>query len=129
MIIEPYKYKKPAYFSRFRLVEIKSVKILFISGMPGIDSKGRVVSNDFKRQAYQSFENIESILKKFNMGWKDVVKTTVFISDIRYYDALNEVRKNFFASRKIKEFPASSCVEARLINPLMLIEQEAIAIG
>jgi len=62
-------------------------------------------------------------LKKAGCGLKDVVKSTVFLADIRGFEEMNEVYRAAFAPH----FPARSTIEARLARPEFLVEIEVIA--
>lgn len=129
MLCEAYEYKKPVPFSRGFKISIKGVHIIFISGTASVSEKGEALfPGDIKKQSWRTFENITSLLAAEGASWKDVVRTTIYITDMRDYDKLNEVRNEFFKKQGIKTFPASTCIEARLVWPELLVEIEAIAI-
>jgi reactive intermediate/imine deaminase len=101
--------------------------LLFISGQASIDEKGNVVGKgDIKAQARQTLENMKSVLNQLGAGMDDVVKVTVFVTDMSHFNEIHEVRREFF---KKADYPASTIVEInRLANDDLLIEIEAIAV-
>ena len=84
--------------------------------MEGIASRADVTAD-------YVLSNIEAKLKKAGCGLKDVVKSTVFLADIRGFEEMNEVYRAAFAPH----FPARSTIEARLARPEFLVEIEVIA--
>ena len=71
--------------------------LLFVSGQIPINPEtGMLVEGDIKQATGQAMKNIEAILKKSGMDFSNVVKCTVFLTDIRDYGAINEVYKTFF---------------------------------
>ena len=70
-----------------------------------------------------TLENIETILNEAGCSRKDVIKITIFLTDIRDYNDVNKVYSRFFN----KPYPARSCVEAKLANQKYKVEIEAIA--
>lgn len=128
MLCEAYEYQKPVPFSRGFKVSIKGVNIIFISGTASVSEQGTALFiGDIKKQTWRTLENITSLLKEEGASWKDVVRTTIYITDMREYNKLNIVRNEFFKKQGIKVFPASTCIEARLVWPELLVEIEAIA--
>ena len=71
----------------------------------------------------QTLENVEAVLTAAGCSRRDVVKATVFLADIANYAAMNQVYRTFFR----RPYPARSCVEAKLADPAILVEIEAIA--
>ncbi len=71
--------------------------------------------------------NIAGLLESEGADWHDVVRTTCYLADFRYYDRFNEVRNELYAESGLDPLPASTCVEARLCWPELLVEIEAIA--
>src|SRR5699024_4312127 len=64
--------------------------------LPIDPSTGQLVEGGVKAQAEQSFKNIEAVLKNFDHVMSDVVRITVFVTDIKDIDAVNEVFSTFF---------------------------------
>jgi enamine deaminase RidA (YjgF/YER057c/UK114 family) len=81
--------------------------------------------SDAARQAEFIYGILERILAAAGASLDDVVKTTAYLTDIRDYPAVNEVRNRVFAGRE----PASTIVEvSKLVHPDAKVEIEAVAI-
>lgn len=102
---------------------ILSNNMLFISGQLGLNPNTMELASSILDQAFQSFTNIGEILKEAGFGYDDVVKTTIFITDISKFSEVNEIYATFF-----KNNPARSCVEVSKLPKGALIECEAIAV-
>lgn len=102
---------------------ILSNNMLFISGQLGLNPNTMELSSSILDQAFQSFTNIGEILKEAGLSYDDVVKTTIFITDISKFSEVNEIYATFF-----KNNPARSCVEVSKLPKGALIECEAIAV-
>jgi 2-iminobutanoate/2-iminopropanoate deaminase len=99
--------------------------LLFISGCVPVDSEGRLVPGDVVAQARRVFENIGLVLGAAGAGFRDVVKVTVFLTDVDDRPAVNTVRQEVFGDTR----PASTLVEvSRLAVPGARIEVEAVAL-
>jgi len=97
---------------------------LFISGQVGIDpAKGKMVEGDIKTQAHQVLRNIGAILKEAGYNYADVVKSTVFLSDISDFSAMNEVYATYYSENQ----PARSAFAVKQLPLGALIEIETIA--
>ena len=101
-------------------------RTIYVSGQVSMDAAGNVVGeDDVKRQTETVLEHVRTILREAGGGMEDVVKVTVFITDMGFYDEIHEVRRRYFE----EPYPASSMVEvSALIDPRLLIEIEAIAV-
>jgi reactive intermediate/imine deaminase len=99
---------------------------VYVAGQLALDKDGKLVgANDIAAQTRQVFENIRRILQGGSASLGDVVKVTVFVTDIRYRDGYGEVRQEFFRT----DPPASTLVQvAALAIPGALIEIEAVAV-
>ncbi len=96
---------------------------VFVSGQVGNDSKTGTTPSGFKAQTQNVLANIQDKLSKAGCTLKDVVKATVFLSDIRGFEEMNEVYRAAFGP----DFPARSTIEAHLARPEFLVEIEVIA--
>ncbi|HZR93112.1 MAG TPA: RidA family protein [Gaiellaceae bacterium] len=104
---------------------VRAGDLLFVSGIVPVDADGRVVGGDVVSQARQVFENMRTVLAAAGAAPQDVVKVTVFLTDVRDRAAINPVRQEFFGSAR----PASTLVEiSRLAVPGARIEVEAVAL-
>lgn len=99
-------------------------RVLHVSGQVGTDSKGRLQPT-FEKQAEHVWKNIAQVLKSAGMGYKDIVKVTVFLTDSRYIGPYRTVRDRFV---KDMPYPASTLlVVAGLADPNMFVEVEVVA--
>jgi 2-iminobutanoate/2-iminopropanoate deaminase len=91
-----------------------------------MDAEGEVVGEgDIKRQTQTVLEHVKTVVEEAGGGMDDIVKVTVFITDMGLYDEIHEVRRSYFE----EPYPASSMVEvSALIDPRLLIEIEAVAV-
>jgi len=104
---------------------VKVGNLVFVSGHASIDIEtGKVVNGDIKVQTRQTIENIKSALEKFGLTLENVVKVTVFLKDMKYYEEMNEVYYSYFKQSP----PARTCVKAGLAKDELLVEMEAIAV-
>ena len=70
-------------------------------------------------------EHVKTVIEEAGGDMQDVVKVTVFITDMGLYDRIHEIRRRYFE----EPYPASSMVEvSALIDPRLLIEIEAVAV-
>ena len=98
--------------------------LIFTSGQIPLTKDGVMVEGDIKAQTMQAILNVQAILAEAGVTLADVVKTTVFITDMASFGAVNEVYGEFFAQGK----PARSCVEVGALPKGALVEIEAIAV-
>jgi len=124
---EPTQYVKPVAFSRGIRVDLGKIALLFISGTASVDKNGKTVyTGNFSAQAKRTFRNLTALLQSEGASWHDVVKTTCYLKNMRYYDIFNKIRNQFYNQQGLHPFPASSCIEARLCRSDLLVEIELI---
>ncbi|MEJ5230247.1 MAG: RidA family protein [Pseudothermotoga sp.] len=98
---------------------------VFLSGQIPLDPHtGDLVNGDIKKQASRVFENIKAILKASGCSLKNVVKATVFVTDLKNFAAINEVYSQYFGDHK----PARSFVEVSALPKGAQVEIEVIAV-
>ncbi len=126
---EAFDYAKPSSFSRGLKIEVGEIVIVLVSGTASIDENGKSVHiGDFRGQMRRTLANITGLLASEGCTWRDVVRTTCYLRDIdRDYDFFNEERSAFFRTQKLDPLPASTCIQAKLCRPELLVEIEAIA--
>ena len=107
-------------------VEATGGRTIYVSGQVSLDAGGNVVGEgNIKLQTETVLEHVKTVLEEAGGGMQDVVKVTVFITDMGLYDEIHEVRRRYFE----EPYPASSMVEvSALIDPRLLIEIEAVAV-
>jgi 2-iminobutanoate/2-iminopropanoate deaminase len=105
---------------------VRAGDLLFVSGVVPVDAEGRVVGgDDVVEQARQVFRNMGEVLAAAGASFADVVKVTVFLTDVDDRAAINPVRREVFGETR----PASTLVEiSRLAIPGAKIEVEAVAL-
>jgi reactive intermediate/imine deaminase len=102
----------------------KGGKFIFTAGQVAWNQRGKLVGiGDVRAQTRQVFSNIKSIMAEGGATMADVLKCSVFLSDMRYFQDMNEV----FAKAFPRNPPARTTVQAALAEPEMLVEIEAIA--
>lgn len=101
-------------------------ELLFISGLVAVDRNGELVGgDDVAAQARQVFENMRAVLAAAGCGFEDVVKVTVYLTDVDDRPKINPVRQEVFGDAR----PASTLVEvSRLAVPGAKVEIEAVAL-
>ncbi len=99
--------------------------LLFVSGIAPFDSDGEVVGEgDVVAQTRQVLANLLDALRTVGADMSDVLKVTVFLTDVNDRAAINPVRQQFFGNSR----PASTLVEvSALVDPRILVEIEAVA--
>ena len=105
---------------------VRAGNLLFVSGIVPVDSEGALVGgDDVVAQTRQVFENMRTILAAAGCGFEDVVKVTVFLTNVDDRPLINPVRQEVFGSAR----PASTLVEvSRLVVPGAKVEIEAVAL-
>ena len=102
---------------------IYSGGMVYVSGMLGIDPADGNLKATVTEQAGQALKNLSAVLKEAGTDMGRVVKTTVFITDMGAFGAVNEIYARYFTA----PFPARSCVQVNALPKGGLFEIEAIA--
>lgn len=99
---------------------------VFVSGQASIDRDGAVLGkHDFETQARIAFANLKSVLEVAQSSLDDVVKVTIYMTDMRFFSEVVALRREFFRP----PYPADSIVEVKaLALPELMFEIEAIAL-
>lgn len=99
---------------------------IITSGQLPIDpATGGFAEGGIEAQTKQSLQNVKSILESVGSGMEKVIKTTVFLSDMNHFGAMNEVYSTFFTEGS---YPARSAVEVARLPKDALVEIEVIAL-
>lgn len=97
--------------------------VIYLSGMVPIDpATQKPVQGDCLTQAKQVFANIKTVLDELNADMKNVIKSTVYLTDIGEFAAVNAEYKNWFGP----DYPARTCVEVSKLPLGVSIEVEVI---
>ncbi|HYR65606.1 MAG TPA: RidA family protein [Reyranella sp.] len=102
----------------------QGARLFYVSGQVGVDSRGKLQAG-IDKQCEQVWKNIAQVLKSAGMGYRDIVKVNVFLTDSRFIGPYRTVRDRFFSE---PPYPASTLlVVAGLADPGMLVEVEVVA--
>ena len=104
---------------------VKGAGLVFVSGMPPIDTKNRrLVNGDISKQTEVCLDNVKAALEAAGSSMDKVLKVTVFLTDMRDFQAMNEVYRTYFSG----DLPARSTVGvSALARPELHVEIEMIA--
>lgn len=106
-------------------IRVSAGKMLFTAGQVPLDpATGQMVTGDIKAQTRRVLENVKAILHAAGASFEHVVKTTVFMTDLNEFAAMNEVYAEYFATNP----PARSTVEVRALPKGAKVEIETMAI-
>jgi 2-iminobutanoate/2-iminopropanoate deaminase len=103
---------------------VQAGNLLFISGQIAINpATGNIDAGDAAAEAQQVMENLEAILREAGASFNNVVKTTIFLSDMSLFAAVNEVYGKFFTGA----YPARETVAVRTLPKNVNVEISMIA--
>jgi len=127
---DPVRVQHPghAYAQPFsQAVKASGQSLIFLSGQVALDANGNVVgAGDMHAQARQALENLKAMLDAGGATLADVVKLTVYVTDMREFSKLQEVRAEYWAGIPL---PASTALEIKqLVRKEFMVEIEAIAV-
>src|ERR1035438_5237632 len=98
--------------------------LLFCSGQIPLDpASGTLVSGDIKAQAERALENVKAILDDQKLTFANVVKSTVFLTNLADFAAMNEVYAKYFT----ENFPARSTIQVAALPKGANVEIEVVA--
>jgi 2-iminobutanoate/2-iminopropanoate deaminase len=98
--------------------------LVFISGMVAlVPETGKPLEGDVVAQAHQVMKNIGAVLGDVGLGYDDIVKTTIFVTDMADYPAVNDVYGEYVGDSR----PARSTVEVSALPGGFLVEIESIS--
>jgi 2-iminobutanoate/2-iminopropanoate deaminase len=100
--------------------------ILFLSGQTGIDpASGKMASDEVGGQAKQVMKNLGAVLKAAGLGYGDIVKTTIFLTDMNDFATVNEIYASFFEG--CDYLPGRSTIQVAALPVSAKVEIEAVA--
>lgn len=94
---------------------------VYVAGQGPWDPVTRIIGETIAEQTRQTLTNVKNILEAAGATMDDVVKTSVFLSDLKYFNEFNEVYKDFFK----EPYPVRTTVGTQLLN--ILVEIDVIA--
>ena len=103
---------------------IEANGMVFVSGQLPIDATTGEMPEDIEAQTRQSLQNMKHILEEAGLTMSNVVKTTVFLSDMSLFVGMNGVYTTFFEG----SFPARSAFAVKTLPKEALVEIECIAV-
>ena len=104
---------------------VKIGEMVFVSGQIPMDPlSGNIIEGDIKAQTRQVLINVKAVLSAAGTSIDNVVKTTVFITNMNDFPLMNEVYAEFFPAMP----PARACVEVSRLPKDVLVEVEAVAV-
>ncbi len=118
--------QKLGSYSHGYKVDLGNAEMIFTTGQIALDKNGEVVSpNDISKQADFIFKSLEKILNEAGSSLDDVIKTTIFVTDMNDFSAISEVRNKYFKNSE----PVSTLVEVkRLVKDGCRLEIEVVAV-
>ncbi len=105
---------------------VRAGGLFYTSGQLPLTPEGQMIRDDIAAAAQQALENVHAILAAGGATMKDVVKVTVYLTDMAHFAAVNEVYSRFFA----EPYPARTCLAvARLPLDAPLVIEAQAAVG
>ena len=102
---------------------VKIGAFVFTSGQLGMDPASGALPDGIEEQAHQAFKNLSAILTEAGGGLSDVIKFTLFLTDLNDFATVNQIMTEYVA----QPYPARSTVEVSALPKGAKIEIEAIA--
>ena len=103
---------------------VETKDLIFTSGQIPLTAEGVLVEGDFEAESIQVINNIEAVLNHSGSDLSDIVKITVYLTDLSLFPRLNKVFEKFFKN----DPPARSAVEVSALPMQVRVEMEAIAL-
>lgn len=99
---------------------------LYISGQICIDpASGQLKNKDIQEETHQVMQNLRAILSEAKMNFSNVVKTSIFITDMNKFSEINEVYGKYFPG----DFPARETIQVSALPRFVNVEISMIAVG
>ncbi len=102
---------------------VRAGDLLFCSGQIPLDGEGNLVTGDIRVQTERVLENVRAILDDQKLTFANVVKSTVFMTNLTDFAAMNEIYARYFTS----DFPARSTVQVAALPRGASVEIEVVA--
>lgn len=99
--------------------------MIYTSGQIALDDKGVLVANDIANQTHQVMKNLFYVLEAAGAHFNDVVKTTIYLTDMNHFEQVNEIYAHYFGTHK----PVRSTVAVRTLPKNVLVEIDCMALA
>ena len=99
--------------------------ILYTSGQIGMDEKGIVVADDVVNQTHQVMKNLFYVLEAAGVHFNDVIKTTIYLTNMDDFTKVNEVYAHYFGHHK----PVRSTIAVKTLPKNVLVEIDCMALA
>lgn len=116
--------KAPAAIGPYSQAVRATGNFLFLSGQVALDADGKFVGGAVADQTKQAMENVGNVLAEAGLTYENIVKTTIFLSSMDHFVAVNEVYGSYFSSKP----PARSTVAVAGLPKGADVEIETIAV-
>jgi len=105
---------------------IKAGNFIYCSGQIAIDPLSNKINclGDIEKETTQVLKNLFAVLEAGGAKAENVIKTTIFLTDLNNFEVVNSIYKEFF---KVKNHPARACVEVSSLPKGVLIEIDCVA--
>ncbi len=97
--------------------------VIYFSGQIGLEPKTMQMAEGFKGQIKQIMNNIDGLLKSQDLKRDNIIKTSIFVTDLGNFSLVNEAYVEYFS----EPYPARSCVQVPALPKGALVEIEVIA--
>jgi len=99
---------------------------LYVSGQIALDAEsGELITSDIQSEAKKVMENLKAVLKAADMNFSNVVKASIFLSDMENFSAVNEIYSSYFNHDTA---PARECVQVAALPKYVNVEISVIAV-
>lgn len=102
---------------------VKKDDMVYCSGQLGIDVEAGKLAEGVEAQAHCSMKNLGAVLEAAGSGYKKVIKTLIFLTDMNDFAAVNRIYESYFDG----DYPARSCVQVAKLPLGGLVEIECVA--
>lgn len=105
---------------------VKAGNTLYVSGQIALDpASGELIQSGIVDETHQVMKNLQAVLTAAGMGFQHIVKTTIFLTDMKTFPQVNEVYGSYFT----KDFPARETVQVAGLPKGVDVEISVIAVG
>ncbi|MDR3272415.1 MAG: RidA family protein [Flavobacteriaceae bacterium] len=103
---------------------VKAANLLFVSGQIPVNPTTNEIPQPIEEQTHQVMKNIKAILLEAGLDWSNVLKTTIFLTDMEDFSKVNEIYASYFSDA----FPARECVQVVRLPKNVSVEISVIAL-